>query len=207
MSVEPTVRLCPCYVNFITVHIPIFLLRIAYFGMIIYDRGMIIDGRRRHRIIVAVSSPLLFRQVGSSHMHIDDVRILVDWHLLDNRDMQAALRRKEEELALERLKHQKLLATHRTLAYRAHRRLMTLKSQRNQYKERALHWYDRFNDYKHALIDVTGGYHREALKVSNAPYEQNVFHSPGWMRKRAKIHKWLGAAASKIDGPLPSSLD
>jgi hypothetical protein len=137
-------------------------------------------------------------------MHVDDVAVLVDWHLAENRDVRAAMRKMEEELARERLKHQKLIATHKTFEFRSLRRFRLLKSQIKHYKERALHWYDRYYDYKQTLIDVTGGYHREALKVSNAPYEQNIFHKPQWLGKRARIHRWLDAAAKKVEGPLPS---
>jgi hypothetical protein len=168
--------------------------------------GVNIDGRRHHDIVTA-SSSLLSHQVGSNYMHVDDVRVLIDWHIAETRDVRSALCNKEEELARERLKHQKLLATHRTFEYRSHRRLMLLKSRIKRYEESALYWYDRFSDYKQTLIDVTGGYHREALKVSNAPYDQNIFHSRNWLLKRAKIHGWLDAAAKKIDGLLPSGFD
>ena len=157
------------------------------------------------------SPPLPSSQVGheshnSDYMHVDDVKVMVDWHLAENRDLHAAMRKMEEELARERFKRQKLIATHRTFEYRSLRRFRLLKSQIKHYKERAQHWYDRYYDYQQTLIDVTGGYHREALKISNAPYEQNIFHTRQWMPKRARIHRWLDAAAEQVEGPLPSGL-
>ena len=152
---------------------------------------------------MTLSSLLLSHQVGSDHMHLDDVRVLVDWHMAETRDVRAALCKKEDELARERLKHQKLLATHRTFEYRSHRRMLLLKRRIKQYRDSVLYWYDRFDDYKHTLIDVTGGYHREALKVSNERCERNIFQSRKWMRKIAKIRVWIDAAANEVDGPLP----